>query len=168
MIDKRKAELLARAEAKLVKIKAQIVNNDQLLARLEKVHFTFTQHPRYGALAYPYLGVIEISLTYYAFHGDEEFEKVIAHEVAHLLTPGHGHDEIWAFVNEKLGGVRYCSASRAVGIEAKYLKTLKKLEKLDNSHCETPMVLIEQHGRIQYWRCTICKVTKKRRFRGRL
>lgn len=36
-------------------------------------------------------------------HPDPEIKNTILHEVAHALTPGHGHDEIWAARAKELG-----------------------------------------------------------------
>lgn len=36
-------------------------------------------------------------------HGDAETKCTILHEVAHALTPGHGHDDIWAAKAREIG-----------------------------------------------------------------
>ena len=36
-------------------------------------------------------------------HPDAEIENTILHEVAHALTVGHGHDDVWATKARELG-----------------------------------------------------------------
>lgn len=36
-------------------------------------------------------------------HPDIEIEHIIRHEIAHALTPGHGHDEVWAEMARRIG-----------------------------------------------------------------
>lgn len=47
---------------------------------------------------------IELSRDFAVAHGlDEHVKDTILHEVAHALTPGHGHDKVWKRVARRLG-----------------------------------------------------------------
>lgn len=45
-------------------------------------------------------------VEFYALHmTDDDFKEVILHEIAHALTPGHGHDAYFRAVCLRIGGV---------------------------------------------------------------
>ena len=40
-------------------------------------------------------GIIQLSSIITSIHTEEQVLNTILHEIAHGLTPGHGHDEVW-------------------------------------------------------------------------
>lgn len=57
-----------------------------------------------------------------AFHIDThpgvEVEDTIKHEIAHALTPGHGHDEVWKEKAKELGAAPFACATYSLNAEA--------------------------------------------------
>jgi len=47
--------------------------------------------------------VISLSKVLVQLNGEEQVRQTIVHEIAHALTPGHHHDEVWKAVAIKLG-----------------------------------------------------------------
>lgn len=56
-----------------------------------------------GRCRYGY-NLIELAGWFIDHNTEEEIELTIAHEVAHALTKGHGHDRVWARKCIELGG----------------------------------------------------------------
>lgn len=60
--------------------------------------------------SFPYLGLcsykdkcVIISSHHLQIHPDEEIKNTVLHEIAHALTPGHGHDSVWADKAKEIG-----------------------------------------------------------------
>jgi predicted SprT family Zn-dependent metalloprotease len=73
-------------------------------------------------------GSIELNEDYAMIGKIEDITKTILHEIAHAMTPGHGHDRIWQLTCLSIGGdgARLCSndSGRLVAAQnAKYVAT---------------------------------------------
>lgn len=62
---------------------------------------------------------------------EDEVRDTILHEIAHALTPGHGHDHVWVAKAKQLG----CDGSRCYSDLTKpgYAKTVQTLSKYRGS-----------------------------------
>jgi predicted SprT family Zn-dependent metalloprotease len=47
---------------------------------------------------------IELSIIYIRNNSVEHIRQTLLHEIAHALTPNHGHDKVWLEVVEQIGG----------------------------------------------------------------
>lgn len=57
---------------------------------------------------------ITVSRHYVALNDLERIRLTILHEIAHALTPGHGHDRVWARKCREIGGTGTTRTSQAV------------------------------------------------------
>jgi predicted SprT family Zn-dependent metalloprotease len=59
-------------------------------------------------------------VEFYALHlTDDDFKKLILHEISHALTPHHGHDRVFRNMSRKIGG------NPLATLDASYLRDLK-------------------------------------------
>lgn len=69
--------------------------------------------------AFPHMKLVKLSRSYYRDHEnfDRDFRDTVLHEMAHILTPGQGHNQNWKNVAVKIGcnGNRCHSLSLAQG-----------------------------------------------------
>ena len=67
--------------------------------------------------------VISLSTILVKLNPEEQVKQTILHEIAHALTPGHHHDEVWRAVAIKLGdtGERCYRSSEVVTPEPKHV-----------------------------------------------
>ncbi|UOW93145.1 SprT-like protease [Mycobacterium phage NoShow] len=71
---------------------------------LDGWHLTFdNSRRRAGACNYTYRR-IQLSLPLMAQRSWADTHMTITHEIAHALTPGHKHDQVWAAKHRELGG----------------------------------------------------------------
>ena len=54
---------------------------------------------------------------------EEEVEDTLLHEIAHALTPGHGHDDYWRIKCVSIGGSGKISGSYAVKVIPRWIGT---------------------------------------------
>jgi hypothetical protein len=131
-IEKRKEELLDRAWAKHARIRELLIS-PKMHRRLDKVTFEFDWSRKRLGCAWN-SGKIQMSLGYFLFGNDHVYEEVVIHEIAHVLTPGHWHDEVFKYVFKRLGGryrIRRYGLNRLTETQKKFLNAKAKLEKLE-------------------------------------
>ena len=61
---------------------------------------------------------IAISRHLIELNGEQEVRNTILHELAHSLTPGHGHDWVWKMKAKEIG----CDGQRLAGHEVKVVE----------------------------------------------
>jgi predicted SprT family Zn-dependent metalloprotease len=58
--------------------------------------------------------VIQLSSAFIELNGEDLVAETVKHEIAHALTPGHGHDEIWKRMAVLVGAPHIRCANIAV------------------------------------------------------
>lgn len=78
----------------------------QLMHRWGLHDWSFKINRRRRSLGMCYVGSrrIELSVIYIRNNSAEHIKETLLHEIAHALTPNHGHDKIWLDVVEQIGG----------------------------------------------------------------
>tara|TARA_R100000152_G_C6741643_1_gene165439 strand:- start:429 stop:917 length:489 start_codon:yes stop_codon:yes gene_type:complete len=84
-------------------------------SRLDMIHYDWSRNmTRAAGNARPHSGRIRFSIKIWTDRRNQaniesEFRNTVLHEIAHVLTPGHGHDATWQRVALEIGcnGERY-------------------------------------------------------------
>jgi predicted SprT family Zn-dependent metalloprotease len=107
---------------------------------------------------------------HYVEHSPENHVRdTLKHEVAHCLTPGHGHDEVWRAVAEKLGTPpRALSDQGAVTRPGRYQATCLTCGRLFNKY-RLPKYILgyycprcgKEKGELRFTSCSTEKLEKK-------
>lgn len=97
--------------------------------------------------------VLEFSKKYIEFYDEEEVRDTIIHEIAHAMTKGHNHDEVWRNLCLRLGG---SGEEFYDDVDDEFLKSRYKYV-LYCSHCKR-YGRAYQRKRKEEWACKRCCV----------
>lgn len=113
---------------------------------------------RFGQCNYTHR-TIQLSKPLTATNTESEVLDTILHEIAHALTPGHGHDAVWSRKATELGANGQRCSKQTKGISYKYAGWCRDCGQLISvAHRRSRAMQAQQYihigcgGRIQYLR----------------
>jgi len=92
---------------------------------------------------------IELSVQFVEANEVERVRQTVLHEIAHALTPGHGHDQVWKAQARKLGIPDDRCSSDVVSAVGKY--------KSSCAGCSKTYYLYRRPNPRKCYRCRTCK-----------
>lgn len=66
-------------------------------------HVRLSDNPKFVGLCDYKSKTILLNMHHVDIHPEAEIQNTILHEIAHALTPGHGHDQVWVDCARKIG-----------------------------------------------------------------
>lgn len=88
-------------------------------------YFRFDNHRRRFGSCHGGRRVITLSRKLVALNNEDRVRSTVLHEIAHALTPGHGHDRVWRRKALELGdnGERCCNVMDTVAVVGRWMAT---------------------------------------------
>ena len=96
-------------------------------------------------------GEIQLSDFITSVHSEDEVKNTILHEIAHALTPGHGHDYVWKMKAMSIG----CSGDRCFEMTDELAEKKKEISKVIGTcpKCRKNFFMTRMPKRDQWCKC---------------